>query len=261
MTPPNEQRPILGLSIGVMGCCATAVGYTLQKIAHIRTARAKLDSPNEHFTYWKRVEFIVGCVLLVAASCSAAVTFTMVSQSELAPLGAVTLAVQVALSFCLLQEPFTWIDGLAVFLMTIGTTLAIGNAKSANQQMSVDSIVFLFMRPVSIISGVGVSVVIMTLASFVAAVGRKHGAALPAGTANLDALSRSVIAGLLGGCTTTLGKAVASLLILPAYRRDVASLGRIEPWLCASALAIVMTYQMRYLNSGLGRYDSMRVIP
>lgn len=258
---PDAPRPILGLTIGIVGCCATAVGYTLQKVAHIRTARANAASPNARLAYWTRWEFLLSCLLLVFASVAATVTFTMVSQSELAPLGAVTLAVQEILSCWLLEEPFTRVDGLAVLLMTAGTTVAIGNARSSNQEMTLDTIVMLFLRPVAVVSAVGVGVLILALSSFVAAVGSTHGAALPADSAKLDALSRSVIAGLLGGCTTTLGKAAATVVFLPVFRADWRALARIEPWLCAVALATATTYQMRYLNSGLGRYDSLRIVP
>lgn len=283
---PASERPVLGLAIGIVGCTATAVSYTLQKLAHIRTARNSAAMPHLRFQYWRRWEFIVSCLLLVFSSASATVTFTMVSASELAPLGAVTLAVQEVLSYFWLQEPFTRVDGAAVLLMTAGTTIAIGNARSSNQEMTLDVIVALFLRPVALLSVVGASIVLLALSSFVAAVGSAHGAALPASAANLDALSRSVIAGLLGGCTTTLGKAAATVLFLPLFRMDWASLARVEPWLCATALAAATTYQLRCerglrfrrlasfrtlspplfpyppdLNSGLGRYDSLRIIP
>jgi len=141
-----SERPVLGLLIGAAGCCATAVGYTLQKIAHIQTAKAiaGATSPHTRFSYWTRWEFIVGCILLALASVAATVTFTMVSQSELAPLGAVTLATQEVLAYWWLQEPFTRVDAVALALMITGTTVAIGNARSSSQSMTLELIVELF---------------------------------------------------------------------------------------------------------------------
>jgi uncharacterized membrane protein len=256
----SAQRPFLGIAIALLGCCTAATGYTLQKVAHIKTAKAN-QYASQRSPYWRRWEFVAGSACLGVASALAIITFSLAGQAELAPMGAVTLVAQELLAWWVLREPFTRVDGVAVALMSIGTTLALATAKSSKQQYSVELITALILRPVCLLSCAVIGAVLVALASFVAAVGNAPASTLPPGTANLDAMSRSVIAGLLGGFTSTLGKASSVLVFTPLVGGHFSAVLQLESWFCIVSLVCVVSVQMRYLNSGLGRYDALRIAP
>jgi drug/metabolite transporter (DMT)-like permease len=117
------KNPALGVFVAAIGCCCSAVGYTLQKWAHRRAAAHNAERaaaglkplPSYMFLQWP-----LGLLALVVGSAFAVVTFGLAGQAELAPMGAVTLVANTLLAWRVLGEPFTRLDALAIALMGAG---------------------------------------------------------------------------------------------------------------------------------------------
>ena len=73
-----ERNPLLGVSLSLVGCCCSAAGYVLQKLAHARVnalnaaaaeaARNAGAQPPPALAYWRCWQWIAGLGALVVGS-------------------------------------------------------------------------------------------------------------------------------------------------------------------------------------------------
>jgi len=160
-----------------------------------------------------------------------------------------------------LRERFTRIDALSVVLMSVGTTIALVFAEKTDTSYSLDVIVQLSERPVVYIYSAVSLALVLLLAVLVARWGRKRPSELPASTAAADAFAMAFVAGMLGGYTGFLVKAVVEVFF-GALRTGVwGAFTRVEPYVFLVLLVVVLWNQVRYMNGGLARYDSSKIIP
>lgn len=249
------SNPTLGILLAMCGCFCSACGYTLQKLAHRRAAASSSAS------YWRYWQFIAGMGMLIIGSIFAVAVFGLAGQAELAPMGAVTLIFNELLAWRVLRESFTRVDALSVALMGMGTTIALAGAVKANAAYSIDAILALLTRPAGVAYTTLALCLIAGLILFIARMTKRPVETLTRGEAAADAFSRAFVGGMLGGFTGFLVKAVVEIVVSMVAASRWSDALRVEPYLLGAALALCLPNQVRFMNSGLSRYESNRIIP
>lgn len=284
------KNPGLGIGLSVLGSLCTALGYTFQKLAHRRadasaeaaareaarnagpgadlaeggpSSSASLPKPLPKGTpYYRFWQFPAGLAMLILGSIVGVVTFGLAGQAELAPMSAVTLVWNELLAWRVLRERFTRIDAISVALMAGGTTLALIFAVSTGTDYdTVDAVMALLDRP-AVYAFCVIAAASMTAAAYlVSRWGRVKPAELPPLKAAGDAAGRAFVGGMLGGFTGFLVKALVEVISSSVGRGDWSVFARWQIYLLVPLLVLVLANQLRYMNSGLARWDSNRVIP
>jgi hypothetical protein len=267
------SNPLLGVFLAMVGCFCSACGYTLQKLAHRRADAAKSaagaspavggapGSPVPRVTYWRYWQFPAGLAMLIVGSVFAVVVFGLAGQAELAPMGAATMIFNELLAWRVLREPFTRVDAVATLLMGLGTTISIVFGQHVDRTYTLDIIISLVNRPAAW-TGTAITLTLMAAtAAYVNVAGKTPAKQLPRLRASLDCAGRAFVGGMLGGYTGLCTKTVVTVVFGAVGSGDLSDLARVEPYLFIVALACSLTLQVRFMNSGLARYDSVRVIP
>ena len=187
------KNPLLGMSLSLVGCTCTAVGYTLQKVAHRRASAlnaARSAGGLPPLPYWRFAEWLAGLAALVVGSTFAVVVFGLAGQAELAPMGAVTLIVSSLLAWRVLGDVLTRVDAAAISLMAGGTTVALVYAKRESASYTVDAIDALWGRPAVALGAAAAVGSVVAVGAAVARLGRTPVADLPPRQAAMDAFGR-----------------------------------------------------------------------
>jgi hypothetical protein len=153
------------------------------------------------------------------------------------------------------------VDALALFLMSAGTTLALIFSEKNSSSYNLNSVILLLNRPIVWIYIGLSSAIIGSLFVVIQHLGKTPAAQLDVQYAAVDAFGRSIIAGLLGGFTGFLVKAVVEIVFDSILQGEWDVFQRVEPYMFVIALPICLVNQVRFMNSGLARYESSRIIP
>lgn len=199
--------------------------------------------------------------MLVVGSVFSVVTMGMAGQAELAPMAATTMMWNMVLAWRVLREPFGRVDALALGLMCAGTTVALLFGGKAEASYDVEGVLALLARPVAWGYAVVAGSTILAAAAAVRILGLRPAAELDRLQAGADAFGRAWVGGMLGGFTGFTVKATVEMVVSAASAGNWASLGRLEVIAIMAALPLFLVNQVRYMNSGLARYESSRVIP
>lgn len=199
--------------------------------------------------------------MLVVGSAFAVVVFGLAGQAALAPLGAVTMFANTVLAWKFLREPFFRIDGVSLGLMGAGTTVALVFAQHADQVLDVYSITELLKRPIVWVFSALAAGCIIYMARRLSTLGARPARQLTHAENRFDATGRAVLGGLLGGFTAFATKSFVESTGKPVLGGDLDVLTMPQPYLFLLMLALVLSNQLRCLNSGLARHESSRVVP
>jgi uncharacterized membrane protein len=237
-----------------------------------RTARSPLSARAHHHhnqhagkskPYFKFWQFPAGLGCLIVGSIIAVVCFGLAGQAELAPMSSVTLVFSELFAWKVLKEKFTKIDAVSVLLMSVGTTVALVFSKRSSTTISYDlqSILALLDRPVVWVF-VSISAVIIAACIIISArLGKKKPSELSKFHQSVDAFCRAFVGGLLGGFTGFLVKSLVEVFFLALSTGAWGSFARFEFYLILVVMVAVLFNQVSYMNKGLARYDSSRIIP
>lgn len=226
-------------------------------LAEPATPQATLAVP-----YWRFWQLWAGLLLLLVGSIVSVVTYGLASQAQLAPMSALTLLFNEVLAWLVLKERLGRVDFVACALMAAGVTVALVFQRSADKDFeSVEAIGALLDRPI-VYAWVGcVAAAIIIMSVLVGRWGRWPVSQLRPITAAADAFCRSAVAGLLGGFTGFLVGALAGIVFPAVGRGEWSVFGSWAIWAAIALCVAVAVNQVRFMNAGLSRYDSNRIIP
>ena len=211
-------------------------------------------------SYWKYWQFPAGLGFLVLGSVFAVFVFGLAGQSELAPMGAVTMIFNTILAWRFLGEPFTRIDFIATFLMGSGTIIAVAFGESSDEEYTLDELIDLLDRPVVWWVFGGEMVAIISLLVFVHTIGSQPVRMLKPWQRRLDAFGRPFIGGALSGFTGFLTKSSVEVAFSSVENGDGDDWGRWEVYVFLVCLGFCIFFQLKYMNSGLGRVRAGGVV-
>lgn len=212
--------------------------------------------------YWRFWQLWAGLLLLLIGSIVSVVTYGLASQAQLAPMSALTLLFNEVLAWLVLKERLGWVDFVACALMAAGVTVALVFQRSTEKDYStVSEVADLLDRPevYAYVGSVAAAIIIMSF--LVGRWGRWRVSQLRPVTAAADAFCRSAVAGLLGGFTGFLVGALAGIVFPAVGDGDWSVFGSWAIWGAIALVAVVAMNQVRFMNAGLSRYDSNRIIP
>ena len=94
---------VLGIGLVLSGTFLSALGYVLQKRAHVANSRLP---ERERRPLWRSVAWSLGLASMVASALLVVASAPFLDQSKAGTLGAATLVFNTVLSALLLSEPF-----------------------------------------------------------------------------------------------------------------------------------------------------------
>lgn len=213
-------------------------------------------------SYWRYWQFPAGLTMLIIGAIAAVFVFGLAGQSELAPMGAVTMIFNTILAWRFLGEPFTRIDFIATSLMGIGTTVAIAFGESSDRDYTLDDLIDLLDRQVVWYTfGIMMFLISSCLTIIHVVVGQRRTVDLPKWLQSLDNFARPFVGGSLAGFTGFLTKSSVEVAFNAVSENTGEDWERFELYLFLLALGLCLFMQLKYMNSGLSRYDSLAVIP
>ena len=180
-------------------------------------------------------------------------SFSLLDQSKLGAFGAVTLAWNVVLSYYLLKEELTRLTLSSVFLIAVGTVMAVSSSGNSTE-FKLDQIVRLSHTPQVVVwcvlNGIGLTAGIYYIERAVAAPIRPNNF-----NALLSILS-PVTGGLCMGFTGWGAKAISTCI----FDGEWSSFANYPIYGFILLVALALTGQVRYLNKGLEYADAMKVV-
>ena len=257
-----SSSTFVGICISLCATLSNAIGYTLQKLAHRRADEAALAASSPALAFWRYWQFPAGLGCCIAAAIFDVVSYGFAGQSTLGPIGAVTLVWVALLSWRVLREEYTRLDAASTALMLTGTAVALASSASAPaENFDLAGVLSRLSRApvyayVALVAALGCSaaVVVRRLSAF-------KPAALSARALVLDASLRPFCAGLLAGSTGLCVKAFVEV-VSNAFREGTGDdFQRPQPYLFLAMLIFSLVNQLAFLNSGLARHDSNRIVP
>ena len=96
------DRDATGFALTIAGTFLAALGYVLQKAAHVENERAAVKAAS-----WRNWKWSVGLGCMVASATLVVLASPFLDQSKSAPLGAATLVFNMLLATAVLRERFT----------------------------------------------------------------------------------------------------------------------------------------------------------
>jgi magnesium transporter len=230
----------IGIGLSLIACLMNATGMNLQRLAGITTDinRARILAP-------------LGIFLCTANAIPDVMSFGYAPQSMLAPMGAVTLLINLALAPVLHGESLTAIDCIATLVIVVGVASCILSSSGSGEDVtySLQELGNLAANPaVSYLAG-GVLVLFAALVAHV-----KRAEQMGRGGSLSTGFAYPLGAGLLGGCT------VFSIKILG----EVIGHTPLNPWVVgpvALCVAVAAVSQVVVNNMGLKQHSPKVLVP
>ena len=227
----------IGISLSLLACLMNATGMNIQRLAGLASPeRARILTP-------------LGIFLSTANAVPDVLSFGYAPQSMLAPMGAVTLLINLALAPLLHGESLTATDCFATLLIVIGVACCIASGNREDRSYSQQELQALAANPAVSYLAAGVLALFAALFMHVRRAQRLgHGGALSTGFAY------PIGAGMLGGCT------VFSVKILG----EVLGHTPLNPWVVgpvALCVAVAAISQVAVNSTGLAQHSPKVLVP
>jgi len=231
------------------------LGVNMQKFSHTQTLNAKnKKSPYKH-PLW-----MCGLVLLVVGSLADLVSFGFADMSLLAPLGAMTLVVNLFIAPCFNGENLSKKDVFFTGVILGGTILSISFGNKESKNYTLDELIVLYQKK-PFIAYVIFFCFYMTCAFWYLRNLRKRRIL---GTprsydARLESVAYPSLAGTFGAHSVLFAKSTAEIVKQTA--RGENQFVNFASYFIIFFLFAFLFLQMRILNEGLSKADALVIVP
>lgn len=182
-----QPNTLIGMSLSILAASMNALGMNVQRLAGVAKPGARLGPT---------VLNSLGIFLSTACAIPDVISFGYAPQSLLAPLGAATLVINLALAPLLHSEPLTVTDWCSTLVIVAGVALCVMGGNSEDRSYSLAELQTLASsRAFHALAAVVVALLFSLAAHVRRAEKRGRGADLSTG------LAYPICAGLFGGCT------------------------------------------------------------
>ncbi|XXQ29942.1 Magnesium transporter [Plasmodiophora brassicae] len=247
-----EVELVAGIGMSIIASVLCNAGFLLQKLAH--------GQQHEH-RYWNRT-WVAGLLVLGLGSVTDYIALAMIPQSVVAPLGAVTLLSNLALSPIILGEKVTSACYRATAVIIIGNVLAVLFSSYRNAHVSAVHIITRAQRPDMIVN-------VVVFVALLAYLKRRELAMITMASrssspraqysAEHRQLISSVLAGILGAANMLLARVLSLMMRDAIVHSHVSSMTAMI--VSGALMAATLFGQIRQMNDCLEKFEATYVIP
>ena len=133
----------LGTALVLGGTFLAALGYVLQKRAHIASESA-VAAGGPPIPQLKSAQWLAGLACMIVSALLVVASAPFLDQSKQAPLGAATLVFNSVLATFLLGEKFLVLHLISTVTIITGSLLAVSANSAESKTLSFDDIIALF---------------------------------------------------------------------------------------------------------------------
>jgi len=145
------QSWIIGVLLAFSGSCVSNLGVNLQKLTHNRLKQEYELTGKRPGSAYKQPMWLLGLTCVIAGSVADLVSFGFADMSLLAPLGAMTLVVNLFFAPCFLKEGLTKRDIICTLIILAGTVLAVAFGSKSEKTYTLSTLVKLYQAPLFIV--------------------------------------------------------------------------------------------------------------
>ena len=242
----------LGIPLQLGACFFAALGYVLQKRAHLRRIASGSKEP-----LWKSPVWLSGLLSMILSAGLAVGSSPLLDQSKQAPLGAVTIVFSSLLAALLLGEILTVLDAISTAIIITGTVVAVTSNNAASST-------YTFEETAELLDDVVVwcyTALLLTLflvgGMFVERLSRKEDALWSARSKMAFSLVAPALGGFCQGYTGYSSKVIATV----AFEGETEGLRNPAFYAYVVLLVVAVVLQVRWLNAGLAHFTALQIIP
>lgn len=248
----------IAVSLAILAAICNNLGVNFQKLAWVK----KQNNGNQK-SY--RAIWVLGLMGIILASVFDFVALAFGPQSVIAPLGALTIVLNLFVSPWLHGEVITKKIVIATLVIIAGAALAVATASHVNVVCGLNGVFAYFMSPmfagfVLVVLAMIVSVVLFARKAEAILLEFKETSAEYAAVFRYHRVAYSFLAGLFGASSVVIARALG-LLIMSNTRGSQLFLLRAESYALLVALIVIIFLQMYYLNKALEKFESMYCVP
>ena len=248
-------RWIIGVTLSFAGCCLSNTGVNVQKLAHSRKAGNRINGSVYLSPLW-----IAGFMSVVIGSICDLVAFSFASMSLLAPLGAMTLVINLATAPLFHDEHLTRRDVGATATILTGTILCISFGSKAETTTTLPEMAQLFLRTLFIVYVIVAFAYTGVVASYLHYYKRmKSRNQVTARMKYLHSFVFPTLAGLCGGHSVLFAKACGQIVIQTSSGDN--QFAYWGTYMLFMLLGGFLFLQVKFLNMGLIRANALLVVP
>jgi len=186
---------VIGFLLSFFGCTLSNLGVNMQKYAHNRLAQ-RVEAKGEGTSLVSDPMWILGLASIAVGSVADLVSFSFASMSLLAPLGAMTLVVNMFIAPVFLKETLSRRDIIVTMIILFGTVLSVVFGSKEETKYTLKELVALYGKPLFIGYAVVVVVYIGATLFYLRSLERKEKGHIPdsegAGSASVAAVDGDV---------------------------------------------------------------------
>lgn len=261
---------IIGVTLCFMGSVISNMGVNFQKLCHMKlevkakqaaalAASSGTDAPTAPKIVLQPL-WIGGLICIALGSVMDLLSFGFASLSLLAPLGAMTLVVNVLMAPLILKERLTKLDLVATAVIVAGTVLSVAFGSKESVEHDIHELMLLYIQPpfliyICLLIGF-VSWIYHTLKEI--RLRMKANRSTPKDKV-MEGVLYPALAGTFGALSVLFAKSVTEAVRLTAKGDN--QLLQVQPYLMAGAMGGCVFLQLRYLNTSLTKADALLVVP
>ncbi len=206
--------------------------------------------------------WLLGMTSVILGSVADLLSFSMAPMSLLAPLGAMTLVINLFTAPCFLGEALTVYDVGATIVILVGTVISLLFGSKSTQTYDLDELMALYRARGFIIYAFAVCAVVTALVRVLWLIRRKdrvqHKALTPREHA-IEAFGYPFLSGVVGAHSVLFTKSTGEIVQQTIAGNN--QFAHVLPYVFLVGLGVCLFSQVRLLNAALARADSLYVVP
>lgn len=250
---------VWGVSLSFCGCALSNFGINIQKLAHQRLEQRKADGLAKRSImcdpYW-----IGGFLCVLIGSLSDLASFTFADMSLLAPLGAMTLVINMMIAPCLVGEKLTRRDIVWTCVIVTGTVISITFGNKEETEYTLGQLLDFYQETQFVVYFiVFLSYVFGTFGALWYYQNRQRASDRTRGWIRWHAFAYPSLAGAFGAHSVLFAKSGGELVRVTSRGNNQFS--HPVSYVIILLMVVSLVLQMRLLNAGLKHADALFVVP
>jgi hypothetical protein len=246
---------IVGVLFAFVACCLSNTGVNLQKLAHNRARR-------NHKSIIKDPRWLIGMGSVIVGSILDLVSYVFAPMSLLAPLGAMTLVVNLFVAPCMLGEQLTRYDVVITIIILSGTVIAVVFGSKSNVSYTSRELERLYTQTLFIVYICITGFLVICALTFLIYIYRRTKAnksSVSERQLKAEAFLYPALAGVCGAHSALFAKSATELV-----SESISGNNQFDqplPYFFILFLGFLLVMQMKFLNNGLARADALYIVP
>eukprot|EP00823_Brevimastigomonas_motovehiculus_P006273 TRINITY_DN513_c0_g1_i1.p1 TRINITY_DN513_c0_g1~~TRINITY_DN513_c0_g1_i1.p1 ORF type:complete len:1038 (+),score=406.69 TRINITY_DN513_c0_g1_i1:116-3229(+) len=252
---------VWGVTLSFGGCTMSNVGINVQKLSHTRKQQL-VNEGNEkgNQSVYRSPLWILGFLLAVVGSICDLVSFGFADMSLLAPLGAMTLVVNMVVAPCFLNEKLTRRDIVNTIVILAGTILSITFGNKSSTSYTLTELIDFYSNPPFIVYMICIGAIYVLNYVTLKVMGKREAAGIARPLdLRYQAFAYPALAGSMGAHSVLCAKSAAE--VIKQTSRGENQFVHAASYFMIGGLALSLFFQMKLLNDGLSKADALYIVP